>query len=337
MRPTSPDQPSGRTRAGFTLIELLVVIGLIGVLVGLILPAVQRSREAARRIRCVNNLNQMILATHAFEAAHNGFPCASAGRPLPGMHNHTSLHSALLLHLEQEALYNAINFEGPCDTLETVAPLNVTAAMRFVDVFLCPTDANARRGTSLYAPHSYRANYGLGLAREIRPGVFTADETGAFVFQRPVLPLGAFEDGLSNTVAFAEKPVGSGQTRRYEPFRDYLGQMLSSRATVDDWVAACSRLRDIREAHLDGGSTWILADHVYTGFFTKQPPNDPVPDCGFSGVGGGVFTTRSDHPGGVNVAMADGAVRWFKSGMDAATWRALGTRARGDMTHPGSW
>lgn len=331
MNPGIAHDLRGGPRMGFTLVELLVVIGITGVLVGLLLPAVQQARESARRTRCANNLKQMILATHAFEAAHGGFPRASAGRSLPETFNFTSLHCSLLPHLGHKPIYDAINFEGPCHSLDTIAPLNATAASWVIDVFLCPSDPRARGGLSPYGPNSYRANHGLGLSRQVRPGVFSNVEDGAFAFLRAKLPLGAFRDGLSNTVAFAEKPIGSGSSGRYEPFRDYMIHVRSLSTTVDQWVEACRRQHRTRNAQFDGGATWLLADHAYSGFFVKQPPNDPIPDCGHPGVGGGVFTTRSYHPGGVNAAMCDGSARWFGSGMDPAAWRALGTRVPGDL------
>jgi prepilin-type N-terminal cleavage/methylation domain-containing protein/prepilin-type processing-associated H-X9-DG protein len=324
-------------RQGFTLVEMLVVIGIIGVLIGLILPAVQAAREAARRAQCVKNLTQLILATHSFETANGGFPTSQfIGRPTipraPGTYGRYSLHCRLLPFLEQGNLYDSINFELRTGGLGGVGIFHPTVAAVKVAAFLCPSDSNSWK-THPPAPNSYRACTGFH-KRVQEPGGFRILNEGAFIpdiHNRQVLGLSSFADGLSNTLAFSEKPIGSGTGVMYDPFRDWAVVTDVAPEGPDDWKAACSHIRDL-DPSLGAGATWMLPGAIYTHFFASAPPNTPIPDCGrwtFSGLG--LFSARSYHPGGVNAAMADGSIRWFSSSTATATWRSLGTRAGGEV------
>lgn len=332
--PCSGGNP-GRDRRAYTLVELLVSLGIVSLLVALLLPAAQGAREAARRASCADHLRQMILATHEFESSEGGFPAFgwSGLSPLsPEPPNFASPQCALLPYLEQRDTFNAINFMARMGAdLRDLGPSgNQTVAGRSIAAFLCPSDPEAAASGSPLAPISYRASFGTGETRLLRPGLFEVIEDGAFVGTRVILPTGAFRDGLANTLAFAEKPVGSGPPGPYHAFRDWI-QTRAFVLTADEWVATCSSLNSIAGGRNDAGATWLMRDHVYTGFYTKRPPNDTVPDCGESGSSGpGVFTSRSYHPGGVNAALCDGSVRFFTNGTAVAVWRALGTRAASD-------
>ena len=141
-------------------------------------------------------------------------------------------------------------------------------------------------------------------------------------------------DGLSNTLAFSEKPIGSWPNGNFSAFRDWHdlpGSPVYS--TADGWVAACSRKADAGGFHLDAGRSWLIYGAIFTQFYTIVPPNSPIPDCGTEAVanGLGIFAARSYHPGGVNAALGDGSVRWFSSSIAVPVWRALGTRAGGEI------
>jgi prepilin-type N-terminal cleavage/methylation domain-containing protein/prepilin-type processing-associated H-X9-DG protein len=319
-------------RPAFTVIELLVVIGIIGLVVSLTLPAVQSSREAARRASCVNHLKQIGLAVQNYESDVGCFPPWMTWRaPLgPG----ASAHSMLLPHLEQASLYNAINFQVPPMGIGSLAPgqPNHTAAVQVVETFVCPSDALA--GVQPYGSNNYRVNTGLcGLCPsptgEYYDGAFTPRGT------RPA----EFTDGLSNTLAVSEKLVsGLGA---YDPARDWLA--LDPRYLPDqgllpwsEWLAVCSSQTTITRTPDAAGATWLIGGAWFTSFFSGAPPNTSIPDCGVSyNLGTGVFAARSAHPGGVNAALADGSVRFVSSGIDPNIWRALGTRRGGELAQLG--
>jgi prepilin-type processing-associated H-X9-DG protein len=320
-------------RRGATLIEMLVVTGLIALIASLALPAVQAARESARRAWCANQLKQVILAAHSFESARGGFPPAWSGSVANRrIANDSSGHPTLLPYLDQVGIFNSLNFEGPGNRLDNLG-VNFTAAAYAVGSFLCPSDPNRRGRGAGVAPNNYRMCLGVG-SLSLANGAYSWIEDGVFVYSRSVLPLAEIRDGLSQTLAFSEKPIGSGTGGRFHPFRDYSDHDSLAR-DPDEWVRECANQPVGPSNLLDAGATWMLAGPVYTGFLAKAPPNDRTPDCGNRGVlGHGLFTARSYHPGGVNAAMADGSVHWFKSSIAVGVWRALGTRNRGDGVVP---
>ncbi len=328
-------------RSGFTLIEVLVVVGIIGILVGLLLPAVQQAREASRRAACSNNLKQLGLATHNFAATNNGFPCGATIRELQGRFSLGSLHCQLLEYAELAPVANSINFsisiaDFQANGRPTIEPTNTTSAIQSISVFLCPSDPLAR-GQS-YGCLSYRGNDGLDeyqLSVGATPGLVNRVETGAFGYGGKVLPIAEFLDGLANTVAFGEKKVGSGVTG-YSPSLDWIDgiRIGSTPISADEIVTICSNLdwKQSEASQTDSGRFWILYGARYSTFFMNLPPNSLIPDCGnHHNNGCGLFTARSYHPGGVNCAMADGSVRWIKATASLPVWRALGTRAGNDI------
>jgi prepilin-type N-terminal cleavage/methylation domain-containing protein len=154
-----------KNRYGFTLIELLVTVGIIGLLASLLLPAIQASREAARRVQCANNLRQLGIALHSYESAWAIFPPAPmAYRVRPERSSRTCYFSAqttLLAQLELVSLHNSINFSVPTHYLSDIAQqgANLTAASQLVGAFVCPSDWGAVSGP--YGPSNYRANFGI--------------------------------------------------------------------------------------------------------------------------------------------------------------------------------
>ncbi|WZP00935.1 DUF1559 domain-containing protein [Isosphaeraceae bacterium EP7] len=319
---------------GFTLIELLVVLGVIGLLVGLTLPAVQSARESARRVACSNNLRQLGLALHSYIDSWDAVPpSTSTGDAAGSPHRVTyfSPQSLLLPFLEQGGIYNAINFSlgiSYTANLETssgiiaIDPGNSTVIALSVGTFLCPSDP--RSGDDGGA-NGYRANAGACHG-------CVGDDVGAFFWGRPNR-LSSFRDGLSHTLAFSEKPIGSGHGGTYSSSRDWVyRQSNPTPRSADGWVAVCSRLVETSRARLDAGSNWLISGAIFTTFFVATPPNSPIPDYGYDGFfGAGVFGARSRHPGGVNALTADGAVHWYGSAIDPAIWRSLGTRDGGEV------
>jgi hypothetical protein len=227
-----------------------------------------------------------------------------------------------LAYLEQGSLFNAINFGVPMLVLDDLEIENLTVATQSIAAFLCPSDPLAI-GTRL-GSNSYRANLG---ACEACPqeghGAFSA--TG-------IVNLASYTDGLSNTICFAEKSVGS--TGPYTPNRDWLGVSSHPNLSADEWSVLCSGLTDRGQGLLDAGRTWMIAGGVYTHFYTATGPNSKVPDCGsyFYNQGYGAFAARSYHPGGVNALIADGSARWFSSSTNLSLWRSLGSKDGGELT-----
>ncbi len=339
---------TARRATAHSLIELLVVIGIIGILIGLTLPAMQSAREAARSTQCSNNLGQIMRAVHSFEADSGGFPQACLFNedirdPKREDWGYFSLQCTLLPYVEQRALYDSINFDLPATTPFEVEAFHKTVATRRIGVYLCPSDPYPISGA--FATNSYRACTGLGETWRSPSWGALAAQSGAFspsvirTGLHSVIRLAEISDGLSNTLAFSEKPIGSGPGRPHSPFRDWTlfrGNELPPGA--DQWMLTCARLAPERSmptlySTFTAGGSWMVPGAIFTHFFASAPPNTRIPDCGTAGIdmGLGIFAARSYHPGGINAAMADGSVRRFTSGIDTNTWRALGTRAGGEV------
>lgn len=327
-------------RRGITLVELLVVIGVITILLGLLLPAVNSAREAANRLKCGNNLRQLGIALHAYAGDWGTFPPASPGysvRITAGYSYATNFsgHSGLLPYLAETPLFNSINFI-PLQYLSVELVLsspgpNQTAARTKVGGFLCPSDSLISSMTG--APNSYRFSHG---PCEACP----QSDQGAFA-ERSALPFSSFTDGLSNTLAISEKLVGSHNALEFHPRRDFAivspfvnPNPLSE--TPDQWLRQCSSLSFPLPFYSNAALTWIIGGSTATSFMVNGTPNTRIPDCAEPGLLSleGVISARSDHPGGVNALFCDGSVRWEASSVDLAVWRAMGTRNGGEVLEP---
>lgn len=330
----------GTSRRGFSLIEILVVIGLIGVLIGLLLPAVQAVRESARRAQCANNLRQIGLAMHQYVAREGVLPSAMArGVPgRPGAHwRYSSLspHVRILADLGETVVWNALNFETVGG--RRVDSANVTAATQRLAVFLCPTDtAPIERGT---APVNYRVNLGAGIRPSSAGG--PSGEAGPFEAEKWHAPA-AVRDGLSATALVAEKDRGDGRPARWDSRRDFWYASFVSPLPIppDEAVARCEAVMASLPPHNStGGSNWFLDGFGQTWYNHVLTPNAMIPDCTDhsprdhgteSSPSSGVFAARSWHGQGVHALMADGAVRWVASSIATPVWRSFGSRSGGE-------
>jgi prepilin-type N-terminal cleavage/methylation domain-containing protein len=376
-------------KSGFTLVELLVVIAIIGILVGLLLPAVQAAREAARRMQCSNNLKQMGLATLNYESAHKRFPpgrfdpdysvggVAQASYtsypntlPANASTGFRSVHTFILPFMEQGNIYNLIDFNRPTSVRMTTGngatPINANyqAYANAAAIFICPSCPNTG---VIITENNYRYNFGgstpfagaLGSSNNnntsaTSPGGFSCRGNGAFTIGRP-LPVGAFTDGLSNTVFFSERTKGSGANLATTlPGPADVTNMLSRPANLVDAVdmfAACQA----QAPNLNGGfnfnstgrwlpgtdfsNGWPFGFYSSTMYNHVAPPNWKAIDCGTrSAIADApgehaIISARSTHTGGVNASRGDGSVSFVSDGIDVLVWRAVGTRDLGEVAN----
>jgi prepilin-type N-terminal cleavage/methylation domain-containing protein/prepilin-type processing-associated H-X9-DG protein len=337
-----------RKRRGFTLIELLAVIGIIAVLIGLLLPAVQSAREAARRVQCVNNLKQIGLALFNYENSVGSFPPGQ----LEGNDNADwSAQTFLLPYLEQKDVYNTINFLGyPANNPSSPAnSLNQTAFMTTIKEYLCPSDLD--RLTTGTGHNNYASCSGSSPDSVAQRGPFA----GPFIGPDPTTGHGRIAqvfgfrditDGLSNTAAFSEKVKGIGNTNARDPLTP-TSTVLDVAATGNvsipsDYSNDC-RAADPRTTNLESGiyytsfggqgTYWFLGEPPFSRYTHVMPPNTWSCDYGTGGGVGiwGAHTASSRHPGGVNVLLCDGSVKFIKSSIARETWWAIGTQANGEV------
>ena len=324
---------------GFSLVEVLVVIAVIGILFGLVLPAVQAAREGARRSQCANNLKQIGIALVIYADANGTFPPLNLpDYRLPNglgtvIHHVHSPLARMLGGLEQRSLYNAINFDLLPDLSEGVWA-NETCMKTSIAGFLCPSDG----GTIVegYARVNYRFNVG--------PTPYSASNDsrrlGPFCALRGNSPAD-FPDGLSNTIGASERLRGDWTKGVFRQGGDYPA-FLSPDVLVDapDKVAAICRAAPRVFVESRGGESWFLSGYLFTDYNHCTTPNAPG-DCIYNStiaepLSGrvnlaGVSTASSVHPGGVNTLRMDGGVQFVRDGVDLRHWRSLATRSGGEI------
>ena len=352
-------------RRGFTLVELLVVIAIIGVLVALLLPAVQAARESARRMQCQNNQKQLVLALHNFHDSYGKFP------PLRGGRNDGSNRCG-----DMFGLVFALPFveQGPrSDQIANGAPQvswNNTYApyLGKMSVLLCPSSPLAANNpvTSNQPQRSYHLSMGTTVGTNASAAGVTATITdnnyfgrvnGLFGYEKPgattpscIAPeqmtrMASITDGTSNTVALSEKVTGTRGSR------SVLGLATFPMTGLDTNAAQCLATatngfynagRNLSDWNM--GGIWAFGHPNWAGFSTILPPNSP--SCYERNNANpsnsvGVFSVSSLHPGGAVIAMADGSVRFVRQSIDCGNygvapnrnygvWGAMGTTAGGE-------
>ena len=337
-------------RRGFTLIELLVVIAIIGVLIALLLPAVQAAREAARRSQCVNNLKQIGLGIHNYESAINGLPW---GHGYLGW-NDWAAAPLLLPYLEQSPVYNAINFANTGNAAAPGAAQNLTIQIMTLNILLCPSDTDRIIQSPKYGHSNYCGNAGncpncffavneLGASN----GVFFSVANGS-----PTVAFRDITDGLSNTAFFSEKVkgmtlAGNTNTNNYDPLKPTSSVVQVNDAgtgkdlTPNPYYTSCKAAAPTQSATLAGGGIafgqYWWDGHPECGMYNHvMPPNTWSCDDGNVNAQGAT-TASSRHSGGVNVLLGDGSVRFLKDSISPNVWWALSTRAGGETISASSY
>lgn len=330
-----------RRTMGFTLVELLVVISIIGVLVGLLLPAVQSARNAARRISCSNNLKQLGLALHNYLSAHRCFPPAGVvdgarlSQPWSGQ-------SMLLPFLEGGSAYARINYSlGYHDGVNKAAfPPNGIASVR-ISVLICPNEIHDRQrlnATTGLGEH-YPINYALGVGRYLVFHPQTNQNGGGAFAVNGRLSDRDFLDGLSNT-------IGMSEVKAFNPrFHDSTLPVVQPASPG----LVASQVRGGEWGPQSGHTEWVCGRAIHNGFTTAFGPNTVVPylaidgktydiDVSSSREGRSattptyaVIVSRSYHPGIVNTLKMDGSVRSIENAIDVTLWQSLGARADGGI------
>ena len=339
---------------GFTLVELLVVIAIIGILIALLLPAVQAAREAARRMQCSNNLRQFGLALHNYHSSLNCFPGLGSTSTIS-----FSVQARLLPYMEQVQLHDLIDFDMPLTQGSMPVMFrteHLEAAQTRASIFTCPSDGNANellqfdgQGTNeagttmsniMLAPGSYVlcSGSGVGLNAAL---VIANNKTDGMFYYGSARNIAAMSDGTSNTMVMSESVIGPGGANRTGlTFDEVYGQKMLVRqymgnlglppmaATWQNGVDAEARLRTTTTWRGERCTAWILGRPSYVTYNAFYPPNHSLPDL--FAMNCGYFSARSYHPGGVNVLLGDGSTHFTSDSIDLGAWRAISTVSGGE-------
>jgi prepilin-type N-terminal cleavage/methylation domain-containing protein/prepilin-type processing-associated H-X9-DG protein len=355
-------------RRGFTLIELLVVIAIIAVLIALLLPAVQAAREAARRSQCVNNLKQLGLAVQNYNDTNGCLPpsdTAAVFNSATANSNDFGMKVRILPFMEQTPLYNALNQSIDYNQLP-----NGTASGTTVNTFLCPSDGTSvNRGITLYPGHnfgdcSYGNNIGTSLSFTGQidgPAyIMGSTATGGVTYgsnNGGVVTLASITDGTSNTAMHSEwqkgkATAGDGLWQVYAVSTSLSNTTPAIPAGAVGWQAVLGPIGQACQASTTQnwntkGYSWSDGGCGIGGCYSHiQPPNKKA--CVYANEKEGYSATviwsvgtmvgaSSYHPGGVNVGMLDGSVKFIKDTVSLATWGALATKAGGEVISADSY
>jgi prepilin-type N-terminal cleavage/methylation domain-containing protein len=324
---------------GFTLVELLVVIAVIGILIALLLPAVQAAREAARRAQCKSNLRQLALAVQLYESAHRHFPPSAIvdfNTTVTSNNESWGVHGRILPFLEQGHLYEQVSMNAGWDFQAAIDGMRVP-------IYACPSDPGSRQirdpggGRVRLYPTSYGFNLGTWFVYD---PISRIGGDGAF-FPNSTISTADFLDGTSQTLLAAEVKAWQPYTRNGGPSSTSAPRSAPQASSV---VASGSQYKDT------GHTEWPDGRVHHTGFTATLTPNTFVPYTvngmvvdadynswqeGKNGSAGrptyAIITSRSYHPQQVLAAMTDGSVQSINEEIDLVTWRALATRAGGEV------
>ncbi|MGV3606359.1 MAG: DUF1559 domain-containing protein [Planctomycetaceae bacterium] len=325
-----------RRRSGFTLVELLVVIAIIGVLVALLLPAVQAAREAARRMSCQNNLRQFGLALQNYHDTLKGFPPALCiGQ---GAYGEWSAQARLLPYLEQANLNDQINYALTYKQQPAIIKLRIPN-------FLCPSEPEKRPSDSdglQQYPISYAVNMGTWMIYQPTGSILYGTSGDGAIITNGGTDMASIVDGTSNTIAMAE-------VKTFQPVVKE-APVPSTMPPMDPLsIGNLGGSGDFEDT--DGHTEWVEGRVHQTGFTVTLPPNARATyiangrtysiDYTSAEEGDGLaptyaaVTARSWHSGGVvNTVFCDGSVHGISNNINLGTWRSLGSRYDGGIIGP---
>ena len=332
----------------FTLVELLVVIAIIGILVSMLLPAVQQVREAARRTSCLNNIRQTVLAVHNYESAHQQLPPSfeiERGLILSGNNGSWSIHGRLLPYIEHGNAFDQIDLDiAWSDQADTGVPTTR------IPVYQCASEVNdtVRLDTSTGNPRVYPQNYGFNFGSWLVYDPVGGQRGDGPFYVNSKTRFGSVMDGTSNTFCVAEVKAFTSYIRNTsDP-----GEVPPTDATAFDGFSGQLKLGE--NLHQNTGHTeWCDGRVHHSGFTTVYRPNTLVEfnsngtlyDIDFNSVQEGrrddqatyaAITSRSYHAGGVvNTGFLDGSSQAISERVNLSVWRALGTIAGGEVVNSG--
>lgn len=329
-------------RRGFTLVELLVVIAIIGILIALLLPAVQAAREAARRSQCTNNLKQLGIALHTYHDTYGKF--CPMGTPMTGRDHGLSGLVSLLPYLEQKPLYDKIAAGDPANGIPPWGP-NSEASWAVWDVsptsVRCPSDPGKLDGNEqrLY-------NYAFSQGDDYQNMMGNDPKNTRGIFGYDIwYGVSNVEDGLSNTTAMSERLRQGRSAAVVQTARTTRHNMGSVEiANLNNQAPSAVFAYTDGQYFLPGynvrhrfGSRWVDGVPLYAAFNTILPPNGPGAFLTRSGVAGAdvcLLPPSSGHPGGANVLFGDGAVKFISNTIDTGS---LGVRQANDYYGPSNY
>ncbi len=342
--------PRRAARPAFTLVELLVVIAIIGVLVALLLPAIQSAGEAARRTQCLNNLKQLGIALQNFASAEKHFPPGSVAKTYPDQPNHPqtfyrwSSLAHLLPYMENQSVRDLLDISLPLympGAGYPVADKNKAGVAQVLPEFLCASD-RGQPVKSEWGPTNYVACAGSG------GGGGTPFETDGVFYVNSTTTFAKLSDGSSHTAAMSESLLGEdsaldsntgfGAVTPERAYKFTLG--FSAVADLSD--SRCNGTNSYNSSTGNGndprGFGWCSGEYRCALYNHYYPPNAANFDCITSVTvdptlppqklysAYGWRTARSAHPGGVNLLNADGSARFVDNGVSLAVWKAMSTR-----------
>ena len=328
-------------RPAFTLVELLVVIAIIGILIGMLLPAVQAVREAARRTSCLNNIRQMSLAALNYESANSVFPPSyeiESGIVLSGNNGSWSIHGRLLPYCEQGNAFDQVDLNTAWD-----AQLATGVPTLRIPMFQCASEANDMVRIKNDAPFVHPQNYGFSFGTWLAYDPVNGRRGDGAFYVNSKVGFGQISDGSSNSLLVAE----------VKAYTSYIRNTTDPGPTVpndaDAFLGMAGDLKLGPDTNSNTGHTeWPDGRVHHSGVTTVFTPNTFVSyesdgqlyDIDFNSVQEGkksdqptyaAVTSRSYHTGIANVGFIDGSTRSISDSIDLITWRAIGTIGGGEV------